>query len=67
MAAYSYKRVLHQIPEFIIKQYEKDTGCTYEMEAGYNGDGWSVTEMYIAFLEKELEDKNKTLNSLQEV
>ncbi len=67
MAAYSYKGVLHQIPDFIVEQYEEETGCEYEMGANYDGDGWDVTAMYIEHLEGQIALRDKTIKMLQGV
>ncbi len=67
MAAYSYKEVLHSIPDFIIEKYEEECGCEYEMEPNYEGDGWDVTAMYIEHLEEQIGLRDKTIKMLQGV
>mgnify|MGYP000280030960 CR=1 FL=1 len=54
MAYYSYKDVLYNIPQHIIEKYEADEDIEYEGEANYNGDGWSVTALYIEYLENRI-------------
>ena len=59
MAYYSYKEVLFNIPQHIIDKYEEERGIEYEGESHYDGDGWSVTALYIEYLEdkiKQLEE-----------
>lgn len=50
MAAYPYKDVESQIPEYIIQKQGKG----YEGSAGYDGDLWEAASDYIMDLEKAL-------------
>lgn len=57
MAHYSYKDVCYQIPNHIEERFKEETGREPDGDAGYDGDYWSLTAMWI----EELEDKISTL------
>ncbi len=62
MAAYTYKEVVNNLPDYYEETFEERHGRDHDGDVNYNGDYWISAAEYIEDLEERIKDYKSLVN-----
>lgn len=65
MAYYTYKEVVHQIPQEYRDKFKEEYSKEPDDDPNYNGDDWLLTALWIKDLQGKIEDMEKDVEWLR--